>query len=52
MLSFQRRRSQLLVCNLCDDKRSVILYVDDDNIEYDEDGNAIIPEKKVTVACV
>ena len=25
---------------------------DDDNIEYDEDGNAIIPEKKVTVACV
>jgi len=25
---------------------------DDDNIEYDEDGNAIIPEKKVTVACL
>ena len=44
MLSSLRRRSQLLVCNLFDDKRSVTLYVGDDNIEYDEDGNAIVPE--------
>ena len=52
MLSSLRIRSQLLVCNLFADKRSVILYVGDDNIEYDEDGNAIISEKKVTVACL
>jgi len=28
-----------------------VIVDDDDNIEYDEDGNAIIPDKKVFTCC-
>jgi len=28
-----------------------VINEDDDNIDYDEDGNAIIPDKKVALIC-